>query len=408
MPGSRGFNAATVTAALRASVADLPDGPTRQLLEGDVARYAALLCEALGVAKPRAQPPPVAPPPRPARAAPVSGLPGVQAAVASADRALRSCAAARSGAAFLPAADCLAPAVAALPSLSTADRAAVAPALADCLARLGALGALHGGALAVQALLLRHAARTALPPGALPACAEVDAAAMLGDHRGALAAALAEEEETAGGELSAKDALPLLRAALGGAPATSGRAASAQAWLAHAACARRAAALLAASGERGAAAALAARAADAFPTPAALLRLLPGGAAGGTDLRSAAVELIAGADDATFEALRLAARGAAAAAAQARAEAAARDETREAAPDDALFFFDVPAAEREGAAGTGAEEEEGEGGADLDAWMEARPGTRPPKQPKRAAKPKAKGAKQAAADASSGEDEDEP
>jgi len=407
MPGSRGFNAATVTAALRASVADLPDGPTRQLLEGDVARYAALLCEALGVAKPRAQPPPAAPPPRPARAAPVSGLPGVQAAVASADRALRSCAAARSGAAFLPAADCLAPAVAALPSLGAADRATVAPVLADCLSRLGALGALHGGALAVQALLLRHAARTALPPGALPACAEVDAAAMLGDQRGALAAALADEEETAG-ELSAKDALPLLRAALGGAPASSGRAASAQAWLAHAACARRAVALLASSGERAAAAALAARAADAFPAPAALLRLLPGGAAGGTDLRSAAVELIAGADDATFEALRLAARGAAAAAAQARAEAAARDETREAAPDDALFFFDVPAAEREGAQGSGAEEEEGEGGADLDAWMEARPGTRPPKQPKRAAKPKAKGAKQAVADASSGEDEDEP
>ena len=400
MPGSRGFDAATVTAALRASVADLPDGPTRQLLEGDVARYAALLCQALGVAKPRAQPPPAAPPPRPARAAPAPGLAGVQAAVAAADRALRSCAA---GSAFLPAADCLAPAVAALPSLGAADRAAVAPALADCLSRLGALAALHGGALAVQALLLRHAARTALPPGALPACAEVDAAAMLGDERGALAAALADDEETE--LMSAPDALPLLRAALGGAPALSGRAASAQAWLAHAACARRAAALLASSGERAAAAALAARAADAFPAPAALLRLLPAGAAGGADLRSAAVELIASADDATFEALRLAARGAAAAAAQARAEAAARDETREAAPDDALFFFDVPAAEREGAAGSGAEEEEGEGGADLDAWMEARPGTRPPKQP-RAAKPKAK--KQAAATASSGEDEDEP
>jgi hypothetical protein len=341
-------------------------------LQKSFERYAALLCGALGVAA----------------AAPAAGaLPRVLAAAAQADAALRAAAAGANAAAFTPALDAARVAVATAAELSDdAERAAAATPVCDVLGRLGGVACLHGAPLAVHVLLLRHAARATLP---LPGSASVDAAALLGDARGALAAALSERD-------AAKDTprdAELYHAALCGAPPAMDAAGVSSravvAFVARAACARRAAALLRASGAFDAAAALAARAADATPAPSALLRCLPGGTRGaaGADLRSLSVELMCAASDDDFDAVRDAwsdsaealADGAAAADADDGAAAAA------AAGDDDLFFFDVPSARGAKEEGEDGEEEDGDDVSEadeaaLDVWMATRPGTRPQKR----------------------------
>jgi hypothetical protein len=360
-------------------------------------RYAALLCGALGVAA----------------AAPAAGaLPRALAAAAQADAALRAAAAGANAAAFTPALDAARAAVAAAAELSdAAERAAAAAPVCDVLSRLGGVACLHGAPLAVHVLLLRHAARAALP---LPGSVSVDAAALLGDARAPLAAALSERD-------AAKDAprdAELYQAALCGAPpATDAAGVSSRAvaaFLARGACARRAAALLRAAGAFDAAAALAARAADTTPAPSALLRCLPGGTRGGAgaDLRCLSVELLCAASDDEFEAVRAAWRDSAAAlaagagGADADADAGAGAAAAAAAGDDDLFFFDVPSAA--GGGGTLQDDEDGEGEeeedvseadeAALDVWMATRPGTRPQKRRAGAA----------AADDSDSSEEEEP